>query len=218
MKTFLSLSFIIGMATASTLAFAQAGYTTLPNADERQKIHSGYFEFPGFDRIHLVKEGEGTLEPAAKLIRDPELKSLLQNGQFKSLQVRNLGIKRSEIVRSTSLSTGEQQIQFPFIVSVKHTQNSGSNLNIDQGTIEVAGEITVQWDGKSLKVQVTHFDDSQLIERFGRKMLNANSNIDLEFARKVVVPVLEGYFATQPGALDLLLTFAPPQAQPNRRP
>ena len=206
---------LMSLAAVSSVSSAQDGYGSLPNAHDRRKTNSGYVDFPGFDRIHLVKEGDGTPERFAQSIRDQGLSRLILTGQFQSLQVRDLMLHVPAI--RAGLAGTEQVYHFPFMVSVKHTQKSDAWINIDQGTIEVEGEITVFWDGSKLRVEVSKFDDSQFAEQFGRQWLGANSDINLDFARKVVVPVIEDYFNLNTEAMRLLLTFAPSQPA-KRRP
>ena len=145
---------------------APPGYTELPNAEMREQAFSGYKLFPGLatSSIEVVEENTGKPNPDwAPLITDPKFAKQIEAGDFKSLQVRQLGIKVDEIY------SDKTSAHFPFIVSVKHSQGSNTSpMNPNKGTIEVKGEIVVQSDGKDgkdLTVTVVQFDDSQQPER-----------------------------------------------------
>lgn len=182
-------------------------YSYVPSAEERNKPDSGFVAFPNFPRMELVKEGDGTPNPDyVSKITDSNLKKLIESRHFFSLQVRDLAI----VDKSGQMGDGPQQVNnvfyVPFAVSVKHTQENADKYNPRQGTIEVAGVMLIFEDGQGAHVMVSHFYDSQLAERWGRSF-GYNSEINLDFARGTVKPMLESFFndPTQQKALfDLI--------------
>jgi hypothetical protein len=184
------------------------GYGRVPNASERSK-DSNYYIYSDF-RLHVVKEDEGTPDEHYNLIQDADLKRKLDNKEFLSLQVRDLAIKTG----SNAIYAEGNTVHFPYAVSVKHTQRENSGVN--QGTIEVTGEIIVHVNGDNLRVEVVKFYDSSGLERAGRRILGANADIDLNFAKKVVPPVLEGYFRKDPSRVRALLDLIPKASLPQK--
>lgn len=180
----------------------------VPNAKERYEPKSGYTPFPGFPRMELVKEGEGTRQKFSALIKDPEMNRKLNEKYFTSLQVRDLSIRSKDVYASGTT------VHFPFAVSLKHSEGEKWNP-LPQGTIEVAGEILVIQERGRTRVEVDRFSDSQTAERVGR-LLGVNDEVDLEFARKVVVPVLEAFFNDDPANVKTLLELTAPLSLPGK--
>lgn len=190
--------------TINAQAGDQPGNEEVPNAKERYEPSSQYSPFPGFPRTHLVKEGDGTAEPAAALIVDPDLSQKIARKYFTSLQVRDLSIKPKDAHAVGTV------LHFPFAVSLKHTSGTFS-----QGTVEVAGDIMVIQEGNRVRVEVEKFYDSQRAERLGR-FLGLNDGIDLTTARKIVVPVLESFFNENPARVKTLFDLVPTMSLPGK--
>lgn len=193
--------------------FAQADYArpqgydaNIPNAQARAK-DSSWKAFPKFDTIHIVEENTG--KPLkADVLTDAGIKADVQEGRYKSLQVRDLYTKDVKIEGSS--------VKIPFIVSVKHsftkydTPVASTVLStINQGTIDVAGDLNVTiTPDKVVKVTVTAFHDSQALESYGR-YVGANYGTDLEWAKRIVVPTLEAYFQDPAHLGELIKTEVP---------
>lgn len=199
--------FIFLFCTISVSAQAEIqGYAALPSAEER-KNDSHYIVLKDFPRMHLVVEDVGTpnAEYFSKL-PDSNLKTLIQARHFFSLQVRDLAI-RKDAAEFPDISV------FPFVVSVKHSQGNSSRLNLRQGTMEVEGMLIVYSKENQLRATVTHFYDSQWLERHGR-LFGFNSEINLDFARNVVKPLVEAYFNEEPSRIESLLKLRPEMTRP----
>lgn len=196
------LIFLAFLVPAATFAAQLEGYSEVPTAAERARPGSGYAAFPDFPRMELVQEGRGTPNPRYfNLIKDLSLANKMAGGYFTSLQVRDLAIRTGENV---AYAFRGRSLIIPFAVSVKHTQGAPGLTNGNQGTVEVAGDLLVT---EGVAVEVVNFYDSQTLERLGRS-LGFNSDIDLEFARAVVKPVLEGFFAEDPSRRETLFETA----------
>lgn len=189
----LALTLLPMFAQAESYARPQGYDAAIPNASERAKDPNTWKPFPGFDTIHLVEENTGKPEAkAVQALTDNGIKADIAQGYYKSLQVRDLYIKKSDMTGST--------LKIPYAVSVKHSYAATSNnmlasalSTVNQGTLEVVGFLNVTVSDKVVKVTVTAFDDSQPLESYGR-YVGANHGTDLEFARRIVVPTLEAYF------------------------
>ena len=193
------------MTISGTIASAQSGYQRVPNADARAMANSGFVSVASFPRLELVVEGSGQPKPElTQHLTNPSIIKKINAGGFKSLQVRDLN------VQPASFDPATQAYKIPYAVSVKHTQNGSGDLFaiLNQGTIEVAGDIIVKINSiGNLEVTVVKFDDSQAIERLGRSA-GANADITLEFARVVAKPTLEGYFNSDTNRIVEILTIS----------
>lgn len=206
------MAMISGLILFSSLASAAPeGYSSLPNAVNRADSKD-YIAFPDFPHFEFVKEGEGQANPQIYgLIQDSKIKARIDAGDFTSLQVRDLFIRANK-----SFSEGSE-IHYPFVVSVKHTQGKNVFYNPNQGTIEVGGELIAHVQGPQIvAVEVQTFDDSQMLEEWGRH-LGFNDGIDLAFAKSVVKPTLEHFFNSDPHHVQELLEMPNPVNMPRPR-
>ncbi len=213
---------LIFLFSIAGFALTPDNYTSIPKAKDREKPNSGYVLFEDFSRAHvqIVQEDSGIANPVwASMITDAKLHHQIEQKYFTSLQVRDLGILVSRI------SFADNKIIFPFAVSVKHSQGSNTSpVNFDKGSIEVAGLIVVQATGTDLKVTVQKFDDSWWLERDGRgywagewvqNHLGYNQDINFDFAKAIVEPILTGFFNQDPARVYKLIAMKdlPPSVQ-----
>jgi|GEM_PF-6384911 len=201
-----SAVFIFILTFVSVAHAAPSGYSYVPNAEERRS-DSNYIVVPDFPRMEIVKEDEGTPNPLYfDKLPDSPLKSSIGNHHFYSLQVRDLAIGADAVdLNGVAL--------LPFAVSVKHSQGNASHMNLQQGTIEVEGTLLIYVSQGELKASVTHYYDSWWMERYGRTFW-MNSEIDLQFARNIVKPMLESYFNADRSRIDALLKLRPQLTRP----
>lgn len=192
--TLLLLATLIGFGLS---AFAESNeaktpnYSPVPTAQTRSLDTKNYLRFPGWNNIEIVNEG--VIDP--KLSEQIEITHWSEDAslsQLKLLQIRDFDVKVSQILAP---SNSHLEIIIPFAVGVRYQENGTVSQALAQGTINVEGLIILSLqNGAVVDIRIEHYDDSQEVERWGRK-LGAIDQYDGEFIKGVVTRPLENYLA-----------------------
>jgi hypothetical protein len=180
-------------------------YSPVPTAQARSLDTKNYLRFPGWSNIEIIKEG--AIDP--KLSEQIETTHWSENAilsQLKWLQIRDFDVKVSQILAT---SNSHLEIIIPFAVGVRYQENGTVSQTFAQGTINVEGMIILTFqNGAVVDIRIEHYDDSQEVERWGRK-LGAIDQYDGEFIKGVITRPLKNYLSepnSQENLIKLLKT------------
>ena len=174
-------------------------YGFVSTQSDRAAGKYGYTPFPNFPHIEVVKEKDGIPNlDLTRLIPDADLKREVEGGEYDSLQVRNFTPQFAEATRD-----GDKLI-IPFGLSLKYKANL-----ISQGTLNLAGTLTVQTNGGEPVANITDYFDSTFVEQFERMYL-LNTYANIRFARAIAESQLTHWVQEDPTRLQRLINDARP--------
>ena len=175
----------------------------VPNAVERDTPGDGWESYP-FEPLNLIDEMASRDFAGASLIADAELFNRIQRKEFEVLELSHLHVRPESAVVSNDAEGNLSWISVPFAMTLRYTRRTSSVLSPFHGTLECAGEIRIYQNDSHVEVSVTRFEDSTPFEWLARK-LGLSKDINLQFARAVMEPVLTAHFNAHHEPVEVLL-------------